>query len=466
MADKRTKPSLLDVLLSVPDTAATVLRGGVKTALGAPGDIWNIGVSGANALARNNPQVGANPIVNALRSIGPTQYDSDYFGRALPPATPISQYQPTIPREEFEPVLENVLGPLALGPVSAAQKIGGRAITRAGERFVPAVQRMQNALSASYSAPGSPAIVYHGSPHKFDKFDSSKIGTGEGAQAYGHGLYLADSPEVAGQYKAALEGKARSSFKTVKGETGTSGIEREAADIAHMMQQYGPVERGWLGRELGARGLPAETAKLVRSYMKGPVQKMSDGALYKVDLPDSAIAKMLDWDKPLSQQPEVRELIRNKFPPTLIDGRMVNPADSPLVGRALLDQLSSVSNKRGAPGMRAAEPALQTAGIPGIRYLDGGSRGSGSGTSNYVVFPGEENALTILERNGLRLQGPINKQSGKIDPRLLLGAGTAAATAYGGKAAYDSIKESQQQMIKRREEAIRRAAGAGQEPPP
>ena len=32
------------------------------------------------------------------------------------------------------------------------------------------------------------AIVYHGSPHQFDAFDSSKIGTGEGAQAYGHGL--------------------------------------------------------------------------------------------------------------------------------------------------------------------------------------------------------------------------------------------------------------------------------------
>jgi hypothetical protein len=40
------------------------------------------------------------------------------------------------------------------------------------------------------------ATVWHGSPHKFDKFDSSKIGTGEGNQAYGHGLYLAESPLV------------------------------------------------------------------------------------------------------------------------------------------------------------------------------------------------------------------------------------------------------------------------------
>ena len=30
----------------------------------------------------------------------------------------------------------------------------------------------------------------------------SKIGTGEGAQAYGHGLYMADSPKVAEEYKS------------------------------------------------------------------------------------------------------------------------------------------------------------------------------------------------------------------------------------------------------------------------
>src|SRR5574343_290164 len=42
--------------------------------------------------------------------------------------------------------------------------------------------------------------VYHGSPHAFTKADSSKIGTGEGAQAYGHGLYWAESPETAKTY--------------------------------------------------------------------------------------------------------------------------------------------------------------------------------------------------------------------------------------------------------------------------
>jgi hypothetical protein len=37
-------------------------------------------------------------------------------------------------------------------------------------------------------------------------------------------------------------------------------------------------------------------------------------------------------------------------------------------------------------------------GIPGIRYLDAGSRDGGSGTRNFVVFPGEEKKVRILER--------------------------------------------------------------------
>lgn len=36
--------------------------------------------------------------------------------------------------------------------------------------------------------------AYHASPHDFDKFSMDKLGTGEGAQAYGKGLYFATDP--------------------------------------------------------------------------------------------------------------------------------------------------------------------------------------------------------------------------------------------------------------------------------
>jgi hypothetical protein len=52
--------------------------------------------------------------------------------------------------------------------------------------------------------------VWHGSPHSFDRFSMDKIGTGEGAQAFGHGLYFTDLVDVAKHYAKKLsdwEGK-------------------------------------------------------------------------------------------------------------------------------------------------------------------------------------------------------------------------------------------------------------------
>lgn len=46
--------------------------------------------------------------------------------------------------------------------------------------------------------------VFHGTPHKFDTFSLDAIGTGEGAQAYGWGLYFAESRDVAEWYRDSL----------------------------------------------------------------------------------------------------------------------------------------------------------------------------------------------------------------------------------------------------------------------
>ena len=51
-------------------------------------------------------------------------------------------------------------------------------------------------------------IAYHGSPYIFDKFDISKLGSGEGAQAYSRGMYFAEAPDVARGYQMALSQKA------------------------------------------------------------------------------------------------------------------------------------------------------------------------------------------------------------------------------------------------------------------
>jgi len=41
---------------------------------------------------------------------------------------------------------------------------------------------------------------YHGSAYDFDKFDMTKIGSGDGLNKYGYGLYFADNEELAAYY--------------------------------------------------------------------------------------------------------------------------------------------------------------------------------------------------------------------------------------------------------------------------
>lgn len=48
--------------------------------------------------------------------------------------------------------------------------------------------------------------AFHGSPHKFEKFDLGAIGTGTGIQAHGWGLYFAFSKNTAKRYRDRLKG--------------------------------------------------------------------------------------------------------------------------------------------------------------------------------------------------------------------------------------------------------------------
>src|SRR5271166_5742293 len=76
------------------------------------------------------------------------------------------------------------------GPETATMMVGG------GSPFAEA---------GAVGAAGGGIRAFHGSPYDFERFDLSKIGTGEGAQAYGHGLYFAENPRVAAEYRTNLE---------------------------------------------------------------------------------------------------------------------------------------------------------------------------------------------------------------------------------------------------------------------
>lgn len=259
------------------------------------------------------------------------------------------------------------------------------------------LQAERNLAAPRTLNPQTGAILWHGSPHKFDAFDSSKIGTGEGAQAYGHGLYLADSPDVAKEYQRNLSAKGMS----IDGKPIESTLENY--NIQQMVGEYGqnlPILKTKL-QEYAKQNATNPYAdinsatNIVNAIERNAFDPKGGGALYKVDLPDEHIAKMLDWDKPLSQQPHIIDALKNTdiLKNTAKEGGWYGDWLKEAKGAALVRKAD----------VNEAE-ALRQAGIPGIRYLDGGSRGTGAGTSNYVVFPGNEGLLSILERNGQPLK--------------------------------------------------------------
>lgn len=232
--------------------------------------------------------------------------------------------------------------------------------------------------------------VWHGSPHKFTKFDMSKIGTGEGAQAYGHGLYVAESPSVAKEYAGANAGRAAASEGAI--DALPKPVQMEV--FKAMQMKDSPFKKAALD-DIVSRY--PEAASVIQS--KNPT-------LYKVDIPDEAVAKFLDWDKPLSQQSaeviSALERSKSKHVRSMMDyARTPYPeaigGDEKTMGEAFRLLNLNLQGKSSADSVKASA-LLAKQGIPGIRYLDGGSRSAGQGSSNFVLF--DDQMPRILEING------------------------------------------------------------------
>ncbi len=304
-----------------------------------------------------------------------------------------------------------LLGDVTPGASAVAGETLGLLAPIVGQAKAPEIARgllsmADNAMKPKTLNPQTGAIVWHGSPHKFDKFDSSKIGTGEGAQAYGHGLYLAESPDVAKSYQkigevTSIGGKPVSGGRTAAFDA-PDGMSKEAVNILGLNNWNVKQALDELGDSYSQSktiGDKSYYMDLIRQIKQIPQNKIEStgGALYKVDLPDEAIAKMLDWDKPLNQQaPEVQAVLGGIANNGGVWTKTALQGKSTTGGQLYLSDLQN-----DFPDAVAATEALRKAGIPGIRYLDGGSRGAGAGTSNFVVFPGGESMLKIIERNGL-----------------------------------------------------------------
>ena len=264
----------------------------------------------------------------------------------------------------------------------------------------------------------------HGSPHAFERFDLSKIGTGEGAQAYGHGGYFAqgfDSP-VANMYADALGSKNQDLVssvidRVVKAHGGdTTKIKSELLNAGLPGERITPELETTISRIIkGTDPSDGSVSRLaLNEYNNLENLVPNEKHLYNVELkwPDAAREAadplsehhLLDWDAPLSEQPQT---VQDKFASLKPHNTQLTMGGAPYTDLTVKgnDVYNYLSDAYKDP--RKASDLLRSIGIPGIRYLDQASRGAGTGSRNYVIF--DQDIPNIVSRNGVSLSDLLRR---------------------------------------------------------
>ena len=284
--------------------------------------------------------------------------------------------------------------------------------------------------------------VHHGGPSTWQpergypngRARLDKIGTGEGAAAFGWGFYAAEERQVASSYARSdltggivLEGKLqpvakydRSNVLAVRGLAYTvvggdqdastmSAIRSEfdkrlttAADLDFLKEHIGEIfdKSGTVGE------LKTNLSELSRVEI---VDRNPSISLYKLDIPDDVIPKLLDWDKPVSDEiaDKIYKATDGGTSPRPMqkgaDGEPIFVDGKNLTGQEIYESLTSREGSK-----QAASEFLSRAGIPGNKYLDQGSRGMLSRGNRFQVaggdqpraFPDRETADAHVKKHG------------------------------------------------------------------
>lgn len=278
--------------------------------------------------------------------------------------------------ESPSPVAGHPAAPLAPADLEAAARLTERdqTIEAAAPPLVDQVEHGHQVDEAAAALEeGRPIEVYHGSPHDFERFDASQIGTGEGAQSYGHGLYFAQNEAVARSYQLMSDA-------TVGGRP--FDVNDPVHKAVSLVDEFGSREAAIGETKARIQHDPGDFYSDVLRHLESdrPLPTLETGGrVYKVQIkanPDH----FLDWDKPIGEQsPYVQErakaLLEKHAKPeakAIIKQRGVET----LTGKEVHDAIAF----RGAKGLFAeqdrptASNVMRDAGIAGIKYLDEGSR--------------------------------------------------------------------------------------------
>lgn len=253
-------------------------------------------------------------------------------------------------------------------------------------------------------APEVVVEAYHGTPHQVEQFDTAKIGSGEGAQVFGHGLYFAENKSISEWYQSSVTQRHMAGFMSNFDATNPTHVAMRA-----MLDNGGDLDkaRASLTDEALKRETSPEDSALKLKAAEIIKEEMAKGNLYKVALKIRSDETMMH-DKPLSEQSDTvqqafRELNVKAYDPTMSAGNAYAMLVKQQEGRLVSDPDFLNGPEGHIPDFvasRMVSEALLMRGVKGIKYLDAMSRSDTENPSyNYVMFHNGD--IEITHKNGL-----------------------------------------------------------------
>jgi len=247
--------------------------------------------------------------------------------------------------------------------------------------------------------------VYHGSPYKFTKFSNEKIGTGEGAQAFGYGHYLTESQAIAKRYSNTTLPEPRHFIKGIEVSKGSP--EAHAVSLLQGNKTLVGVRKevdGWI-KEAEVKNISNPAMYDIDHYhkvkkvldelkSKSEVKTSMEGNIYETSIHEGKQPgeyNYLEWDKPTSNKVDQ---ITSRLKLEKINAPEFNVVKN-YSGEAIYRYISKIFGSD-----KEASSFLKRAGVDGIKYPTGSLSGmKDTRKYNYVVFDPED--ITIKNVNAL-----------------------------------------------------------------
>lgn len=330
-------------------------------------------------------------------------------------------------RESFVPMIEKAFNENRIRKIKKS-KLKDLLLTKQSDSISDGVTSLIDSIKQKYSKTNILfQSAYHGSPHKFDEFSLDAIGTGEGAQAHGWGLYFAGNKNVSEEYREKL---TRNQYESVsydnKEITNKTYIYylRKIYDAPFEGKKYviEEFEKAIKGKEERIKNYSDKDSSLddnpvftksdkeaLHEQYQGAIKNLKEeidycreqiefynnididkisikykiGQLFEVDIPENDV--LLDEDKPFSEQSEkvqkaLLELAKKEVNAPYGFERSLPELDA----RQIYNRLSNAFH-----GAKNASLKLNEYGIKGITY-DGRQDGR-----CYVIF--DDKAVNILK---------------------------------------------------------------------